>query len=162
VRQRNTDWLAPWEATDPSGRPTPTTYGSMIRAYNRDGAAAVSYPWAIFFQDDHENKSQLVGQLIAAPVLWGAMRSTTLGYWIDSDRDGPNIDTTAVALGCDYLLTRVGLHRIEINYVPGKRASLRVVKNLGMRTEGIREDYTHINGRWRDDESYAITASEPP
>jgi len=162
VRQRNTDWLAPWEATDPSGRPTPTTYGSMIRAYNRDGAAAVSYPWAIFFQDDHENKSQLVGQLIAAPVLWGAMRSTTLGYWIDRDRAGQNIVPTAVALACDYLLTRVGLHRIEINIVPDNRASLRVVEKLGLRSEGIREDYIHINGRWRDHESFAITASELP
>src|SRR5690625_5888395 len=134
----------------------------MIRAYNRDGAAAVSYPWAIFFQDDHENKSQLVGQLIAAPVLWGAMRSTTLGYWIDRDRAGQNIVPTAVALACDYLLTRVGLHRIEINIVPDNAASLRVVEKLGLRSEGIRKDYIHIDGRWREHASFAITQEALP
>ena len=134
----------------------------MIRAYNRDGATAASYPWAIFCQNDDENKPQLVGQLIAAPVLWGALRSTTLGYWIDQARAGQNIVPTAVALACDYLLTRVGLHRIEINIVPDNRASLRVVEKLALRSEGIREDYIHINGRWRDHESFAITASELP
>src|SRR5699024_11658077 len=100
-----------------------------------------------FFQDDHENKSQLVGQLIAAPVLWGAMRSTTLGYWIDRDRAGQNIVPTAVALACDYLLTRVGLHRIEINFVSENRASLRVVEKFGMSVAWIHDELILIKLR---------------
>lgn len=138
------------------------TYGAMVRAHNRDGGLGVSYPWAIFMQDSAEAKSQLVGQMIAAPVLWGSMRSTTFGYWIDQDRAGENIVPTAVALAADYLLTRVGLHRVEINIVPDNAASIRVVEKLGFRAEGIRKDYIHINGRWRDHASFALTVDELP
>lgn len=162
VRQRNQAWLEPWEATDPTGPQRPVSYGAMIRAHNRDGAAGVSYPWAIFVADNNGNKPQLVGQLIAAPVLWGSMRTTTLGYWVDQRRAGQNIVPTAVALASDYLLTRVGLHRIEINIVPDNAPSLRVVEKLGFRAEGIRKDYIHIAGRWRDHASFALTRQELP
>lgn len=162
VRRRNQDWLQPWEATDPSGVQHTMSYPSMVRAHNRDGAAGISYPWAIFKQLTTQDKPHLVGQMIAAPVLWGSMRTTTLGYWVDQAYAGQNIVPTAVALASDYLLTRVGLHRIEINIVPDNAASLRVVEKLGLRSEGIRKDYIHINGTWRDHESFAITRAELP
>ena len=100
--------------------------------------------------------------MIAAPVLWGSMRSTSLGYWIDKAHAGQNIVPTAVALASDYLFTRVGLHRIEINIVPDNAASLRVVEKLGFRFEGLRKDYIHINGEWKDHQSFALTANEIP
>lgn len=162
VRLRNHGWLSPWEATDPTGGQHAVSYGAMVRAHNRDAAAGQSYPWAIFRQDPPNEKRQLVGQLIAAPVLWGSLRSTALGYWVDQAQAGQNIVPTAVALACDYLLTRVGLHRIEINIVPDNAASLRVVEKLGLRSEGIRKDYIHIDGRWRDHASFAITQEELP
>ena len=77
VRRRNHDWLQPWEATDPTGSYHTMSYGAMIRAHNRDGTAGVSYPWAIFKTNPAHKKPQLVGQMIAAPVLWGSMRTTT-------------------------------------------------------------------------------------
>lgn len=162
VRTRNSTWLTPWEATDPLGQPPSMTYGAMVRAHNRDGATGVSFPWAIFMQDSPDARPQLVGQMIAAPVLWGSMRSTTFGYWVDQDRAGQNIVPTAVALAADYLLRHVGLHRIEINIVPDNTASVRVVEKLGFRSEGIRKDYIHINGRWRDHASFALTVHELP
>jgi ribosomal-protein-alanine N-acetyltransferase len=162
VRRRNAAWLTPWEATDPTGNQPAMTYGAMIRAHNKDGAAGLSYPWAIFRTIAHEPKPRLVGQLIAAPVLWGSMRSTSLGYWVDKAHAGQNIMPTAVALASDYLFTRVGLHRIEINIVPDNAASLRVVEKLGYRSEGLRKDYIHINGQWRDHQSFALTRDEIP
>lgn len=162
VRMRNHSWLSPWEATDPAGAHHPTSYGAMVRAHNRDAAAGLSFPWAIFLQTQSKAKLQLVGQMIAAPVLWGSLRSTTLGYWVDQAQAGQNIVPTAVALASDYLLTRVGLHRIEINIVPDNTASLRVVEKLGLRSEGLRKDYIHINGKWRDHVSFAITQQELP
>lgn len=162
VRRRNAAWLTPWEATDPSGDPPPVTFGSMVRAHNRDGSTGVSYPWAIFQSSKSNTKPELVGQMIAAPVLWGSMRSTSLGYWVDQAHAGQNIVPTAVALASDYLFMRVGLHRIEINIVPENAASLRVVEKLGFRLEGLRKDYIHINGQWADHQSFALTRDEIP
>lgn len=161
VRRRNTSWLTPWETTDPTGHPPSMSYGGMVRAHNREGRLGLAYPWAIFRNTNHESH-QLVGQMIAAPVLWGSMRSTSLGYWIDKAHAGQNIVPTAVALASDYLFTRVGLHRIEINIVPDNAASLRVVEKLGFRFEGLRKDYIHINGEWKDHQSFALTANEIP
>lgn len=160
VRRRNAAWLTPWETTDPTDNPPIMSYGSMIRAHNRDGRAGQSYPWAIFRTTNAT--TTLVGQLIAGPVLWGSMRSTSLGYWVDQAHAGQNIVPTAVALASDYLFTRVGLHRIEINIVPSNTASLRVVEKLGFRSEGLRKDYIHINGQWRDHQSFALTKDEIP
>lgn len=162
VRRRNASWLRPWEATDPGGKQPALSYGSMVRNHNRDGSAGLSYPWAIFRTVSPDRKPQLVGQVIAAPVLWGSMRSTSLGYWVDRAHAGQGIMSTAVALASDYLFTRVGLHRIEINIVPDNAPSLRVVEKLGFRSEGLRKDYIHINGRWRDHRSFALTRDEIP
>lgn len=162
VRQRNADWLTPWEATDPTGSQPAISYGAMVRGHNRDGSGGLSYPWAIFRTATADLKPRLVGQLIAAPVLWGSMRSTSLGYWVDRAHAGQNIVPTAVALASDYLFTRVGLHRIEINIVPDNAASLRVVEKLGFRSEGVRKDFIHINGQWRDHASFALTKNEIP
>jgi ribosomal-protein-alanine N-acetyltransferase len=67
---------------------------------------------------------------------------------------------TAVALVTDYLFNVVELHRVEIDIRPENVASLRVVQKLGLRYEGLKERYIHINGAWRDHYVFAITHEE--
>jgi len=38
--------------------------------------------------------------------------------------------------------------------------SLRVVERLGLRDEGVRERYLHIDGAWRDHRSFAVTSED--
>ena len=56
----------------------------------------------------------------------------------------------------------LGLHRIEVNIRPENGPSLRVVEKLGLRDEGLRERYLHIQGRWADHRTFAVTAEELP
>jgi ribosomal-protein-alanine N-acetyltransferase len=37
-----------------------------------------------------------------------------------------------------------------------------VVEKLGLRQEGVRERFLHIDGAWRDHLSYVVTAEEMP
>jgi len=37
---------------------------------------------------------------------------------------------------------------------------LRVVQKLGMRQEGLKERFIHIDGEWRDHLAFAITKEE--
>ena len=53
-----------------------------------------------------------------------------------------------------------GLHRLEVNVRPENAASLRVLSKLGLREEGRRERFLHIDGAWRDHRSFAVTADE--
>ena len=69
---------------------------------------------------------------------------------------------TAVAMVTDHCFRAVGLHRVEINVRPENAASLRVVDKLGFRAEGLRENYLHIDGEWRDHLTYALCDEDVP
>ena len=67
-----------------------------------------------------------------------------------------------MALATDYCFQVMGLHRMEINLRPENGPSRRVAEKLGFRLEGLRRDFLHIDGQWRDHDAYAITAPEVP
>ena len=80
--------------------------------------------------------------------------------WVVEDAAGQGLVPAAVARAGDYVLGDLGLHRIEINIRPENAASLAVVRKLGLRDEGVRERYLHIDGDWRDHRSFAVVAEE--
>ena len=157
LRARNAQWLAPWEATLPVPDPaTPVTYSSMIRHANREARAGRAMPFAIFLQ------GRMVGQITVAGIAWSSLRTCTIGYWIDESVASRGIMTRAVALVGDYCFAQLQLHRLEINIRPENDASIAVVRKLGFRSEGLRLRYLHIDGRWCDHLSFALTAEERP
>jgi ribosomal-protein-alanine N-acetyltransferase len=160
VRARNAEWLTPWDATlPPEGTfegEAPPTFASMVRRMNRDARAGRMIPWAV------EVDGVFRGQVTVGGIAMGSLRGGYIGYWIDQEVAGRGIMTTAVAMACDYLIGECGLHRIEINIRPENEASLRVVEKLGLRNEGIRADYLHINGQWCDHISYVLLAGDQP
>lgn len=147
------DWLEPWEATTPGIRRA-LDVKWLIRSLlsqSKDGSG-------LAFVIEHQRK--VVGQLNVANILYGSVSSGTIGYWITKDSAGQGITPTAVALAIDYLFTELGLHRVEIDIRPDNHASLRVVEKLGLRHEGTKLRYIHIDGAWRDHHVFAITQEE--
>ena len=82
--------------------------------------------------------------------------------WIDQRFAGQGTMPRAVAMVMDYCFFTVGLHRVEINIRPENAASLRVAHKLQLREEGLRIHYLHIDGKWCDHRSFALTAEERP
>ena len=160
VRRRNVDWLRPWEATLPPEAQTDgdqiPTFGMMVRRLRREAREGRTLPWALTYQGD------LVGQVTVGGIAWGSLRAAYIGYWIDSAVAGRGIMPTAVAMACDHSLDTLKLHRIEINIRPENAASLRVVEKLGLRREGERPAYLHIDGDWRDHVTYTVYAGDFP
>ncbi len=103
---------------------------------------------------------RFAGQINISNVTWGALRSCTVGYWVDGELAGRGIMPTAVAMVIDHALGEVGLHRVEIDIRPENAASLRVVEKLGLRREGYYERFLDIDGAWRDHVAFAVTAEE--
>jgi ribosomal-protein-alanine N-acetyltransferase len=151
----NREWLRPWEATNPHG-PTSFDFKNQIRGLLRQMDDHEGLPFVILYRDE------LVGQLNVANILYGSVSSCVIGYWIAPQVAGRGITPTAVALAMDYLFKTVGLHRVEIDVRPENKASIRVVEKLGLRLEGVKENYIHINNAWRDHNIYALTAEEVP
>ncbi|NBQ92714.1 MAG: N-acetyltransferase [Micrococcales bacterium] len=149
----NREWLRPWEATNPHG-PTSFDFRNQIRGLLRQMDDHSGLPFVILYEDE------IVGQLNVANILHGSVSSCVIGYWIDPDVAGLGITPIAVALAMDYLFNIVGLHRVEIDIRPENKASIRVVEKLGMRLEGVKKGYIHINNDWRDHNIYALLSNE--
>lgn len=162
VRQRNADWLAPWEASNPAPGGYLPSYTEMVRSLKKQARSGSALPFLITERSSHLRETAIVGQLTVSTIVWGSAMSATLGYWVDRQRAGQGIAPTAVALVTDYCFRSLGLHRMEINIRPENSASLRVVEKLGFRDEGLRESYLHIAGQWADHRSFALTHDEVP
>ena len=171
IRSRNYDWLAPWEASNPNPGSLLPTFGGMVRALNDQARAGTALPFVITERPSGPSglsglsgpaTPRLVGQLTVSSIVWGSAMMATLGYWVDRDRAGHGIAPTAVAMATDHCFRSLGLHRMEINIRPENAPSLRVVEKLGFRDEGLRPRYLHINGKWADHRSFALTAEEVP
>ena len=151
----NREWLRPWEATNPHG-PTSFDFKAQVRSLLRQLDRNETIPFLILY------KNEVVGQLNVANILHGSVSSCVIGYWIIPEFAGRGITPTAVALAMDYMFTTIGLHRVEIAIRPENNASIRVVQKLGLRYEGLKQKYIHINSDWRDHLIFALTAEEVP
>lgn len=149
----NREWLRPWEATNPHG-PTSFDFKAQIRSLLRALESNDGIPFVILY------KGEIAGQLNVANILHGSVSSCVIGYWIAPEVAGLGITPTAVALAMDYMFKVVGLHRVEIDIRPENEASIRVVEKLGLRYEGLKENYIHINNDWRDHYVFALTSDE--
>lgn len=153
VQTRNRGWLGPWEATNPEEGNSPS-FGAVVRGFRREARAGRMLPLVV------EVDGRLRGQVTVSNIVWGSARTGSIGYWVDQEVAGRGIIPTAVALVMDHCFGVLGLHRLEVNIRPENTASLAVARKLGLREEGIRRDFIHIDGRWRDHVSFAITAEE--
>lgn len=157
VRATNSSWLAPWEATIPEGSSAvPLTFRRYVREIAAQARAGTSRPWVI------EHRGAIVGQVTVSSITHGSLSSASVGYWISREVAGQGLTPLAVAMAVDDCFFTLGLHRVEINIRPENAASLRVAAKLGLRDEGLRKAYLHIQGRWADHRTFALTVDEAP
>lgn len=162
VRARNREWLDPWEATNPAPGGAAPTFGQFVRALDQQARQGTALPFVITERVPGTERFGLIGQLTVSGISWGSSLSASLGYWVDREQAGRGVVPMAVAMATDYCFEGLGLHRMEINIRPENTKSLRVVEKLGFRDEGLRKDFLHIDGRWTDHRSFALTATEAP
>jgi [ribosomal protein S5]-alanine N-acetyltransferase len=154
LRAENIEWLRPWEATSPEPMATGLAFRQMVRHFDREAAEGRLQPFVI------ESEGRLVGQMHLFGIAWGSLRSASAGYWVAESVAGQGIGPFSLAAACDHAFLVLGLHRVEVNIRPENAASLRVVEKLGFREEGLRRHYLHIDGRWRDHRSFALTIED--
>jgi len=154
LRAENLEWLRPWEATSPEPVVARLAFRRLVRQLDREAADGRLQPFVI------ETEGRLVGQMHLFGIAWGSQRSACAGYWVAESVAGQGIMPLALAAACDHAFFGLGLHRVEVNIRPQNSASLRVVRKLGFRDEGLRPRYLHIAGEWRDHRSFALTSED--
>jgi [ribosomal protein S5]-alanine N-acetyltransferase len=160
IRERNTQWLSPWEMRDPESphyyRSSCTSYLIALALARCEALVGHTLRWAVSFGDE------LVGEVWIGQIAWGGERSGCLGAWIDERFARHSIMTIAVAMAVDHGFRDLGLHRIEANIRPENTASRQGMEKGGFRVEGLRVRQAFVEGAWRDHLCYALTAEEVP
>jgi len=157
VRLRNELWLQSWEPSSDhpwADRHATSAWPALHSALRSNARKGTMLPFVITYG------GRLAGQINVSNIVHGALRSCTVGYWVDGALAGRNITPTALALVIDHCFGPVGLHRVEVDIRPENRASLRVVEKLGLRREGYYERFLDIDGGWRDHLAFAVTVEE--
>ncbi len=156
LRRANTAHVSPWEPTLPPGSESrsPVTFRQFVRDLDTEARADRAMPWAI------EVEGRIVGQVHVFGIIRAAQLSGAAGYWVSSTVTRRGIASRALALAVDHALGAAGLHRIEVNIRLDNTASLGVAERLGLRDEGVRQRYLHIDGAWRDHRSFAVTSED--
>jgi ribosomal-protein-alanine N-acetyltransferase len=157
IRLRNERWLSPWEPTSAlrwDERNAASAWPGLHSALKNAARRGAMLPFMIVYG------GRLVGQLNVSNIVHGALRSCTVGYWVDQVVAGRNVTPTALALAIDHCFGAAGLHRVEVDIRPENHASLRVVQKLGLRQEGFYERFLDIDGAWRDHIAFAVTVEE--
>ncbi|PRB71298.1 GNAT family protein [Arthrobacter sp. MYb213] len=160
LRNANAMWLKPWDPTNPLGAPEPMTFRQMLVAKRAAAHSGSGYSWVMTLPQLHSKNPPIIGQISVSGIQYGAARTASIGYWIDSSHAGFGLMPEACALVIDHCFQTLALHRLEINIRPENAASLRVVQKLGFRDEGVRKGFLHIDGAWRDHRTFALNREE--
>lgn len=160
LRTRSADWLRPWDPTVPPGgqprRDIASDFRGYVRALDAEARSGRGLSLAIVVD------GAIVGMVAASGIVEGALRSASIGYWVGHEVAGRGIAPTAVALLADHLMDPHGraLHRIQLEIRLDNAPSLAVAAKLGLREEGVKRAYLHIDGQWRDHRTFAVVAEE--
>lgn len=160
LRARNAAWLTPWEPTVPPGGPPrrdmAADWRGNVRALQREARSGSGLSLVIVVDE------RIVGMVSASSIVEGALRSASIGYWVAQEAAGRGYAPTATALLVDHLMDPNGraLHRVQLEIRPENAASLAVVAKLGLREEGTKRAFLHLDGAWRDCRSFAVVREE--
>ncbi len=120
------------------------SFGRMVRSNRIESKAGRGFSFGIF------KGPNLIGQINLSGIIYGALRGGHIGYWIDQSHANRGYMTMAVNMVTDFAFSELELHRIEINIRPENEASIKVAEKCGYLFEGLRPNYLHIDGAWRD------------
>ncbi|MFY9725252.1 MAG: GNAT family protein [Bryobacteraceae bacterium] len=101
----------------------------------------------------------LGGSVGCHPIDW-ANRACSIGYWIESSRQGQGIVTRAVVALLDYLLEEARLHRVVIQCGVGNHRSCAIPERLGFTNEGVLRQAERVGARWVDLATWSILEDE--
>lgn len=116
--------------------------------------ADLGYAFAI------EEQGLLAGRVALSNVVRGAWQNATLGYWVDSRRQGRGLATAAVQAVLAAAFEHLGLHRVQAAIMPHNAPSLAVVRRIGFCEEGLAPRYLHIDGQWQDHRIFSLTLED--
>jgi ribosomal-protein-serine acetyltransferase len=102
---------------------------------------------------------ELAGSIGCHAIDW-ANRACSLGYWIESRRQGQGIVTRCVSGMLAYLFADMRLHRVVIQCAVGNLPSCAIPQRLGFTKEAVLRHAQLIGARWLDLATWSLLEDE--
>jgi [ribosomal protein S5]-alanine N-acetyltransferase len=99
----------------------------------------------------------IAGMVNINSIIRGRLQSGALAYAAFAPSAGQGYLTEGLDLVVRYAFEQLRLHRLEAQIQPDNDASIRLVRRVGFRHEGLSPEFLFIDGAWRDHERWAIT-----
>ncbi len=115
-----------------------------------------NYEYGIF----HNKTGELIGFVMALDVVRGITQSAYLGYTLFNQFWGQGYVTEAIVSFYKIAFKQLGLHRLQAGIEPHNKKSLKVIKSMGFRKEGLSKRIVFLRGDWQDLIQFAITSDE--
>ncbi len=96
------------------------------------------------------NPKHIIGRISFFHFAYGGMRNCIIGYSLDKEEEGKGIMTKAVPYVMDFLSEYYYIHRVDAYILPENERSIKLIKRVGFKEEGIKHEFMHINGKWED------------
>ena len=101
----------------------------------------------------------IAGMVNINSIIRGRFQNGSLGYAAFAPSAGQGYLSEGLGLVVRHAFERLRLHRLARPDPAGNHASLRLVRRLGFRYEGLSPELLFIDGAWRDHERWAITSA---
>lgn len=87
-------------------------------------------------------------------------KTAEIGYTLHVWARGKGYATEAASALCHYLITDLGVHRLQASTHPDNVASIRVLTRLGFQSEGLRRESYWVDDVVTDDALFGLLARE--
>jgi [ribosomal protein S5]-alanine N-acetyltransferase len=137
--------------------------GKVVRIItHRDDAARwlIQSPRGERFVIVHRKTKQVMGMVSLTNIEGYPFSNATLGYWIDAAQGKQGFAREAAARIVEYGFSKHNLHRIEASIEPSNRRSIKLIKALGFRLEGLSPRMLYLCGAWQDQKRFALLVDE--
>jgi ribosomal-protein-alanine N-acetyltransferase len=136
----NRDFLAPYEPVRPPEFFTADGQRDRLARQLADDR----HPFAIL------DGEEIAGTINLFHIVRESLQSGTIGYWVDSRRNGRGLATGAVGEIVAYAFAELALHRVEAATLVDNVPSRRVLEKNGFERIGVARRFLRINDEWRD------------
>jgi ribosomal-protein-alanine N-acetyltransferase len=92
----------------------------------------------------------IAGMISLTGLVYGALCTANVGYFVDAERNGRGLATGAIAEVVDYAFRELGLHRVEAGTAVDNVASQRVLEKNRFTRVGLLRAHLLIRGAWVD------------
>jgi [ribosomal protein S5]-alanine N-acetyltransferase len=115
---------------------------------------------SIFFDVVHRRDNAYIGGAQIMDISRGIFQNAYIGYHIHPAYQRRRYAYEACVAIIGHAFGPLGLHRVEAAIEPDNEASLRLIKRLGLRHEGLSLRRLFIRDQWLDMSLWAMTSEE--